>query len=97
MRWSETTLATSPMKNSRSPSRMRVDGSTGAMMSLLFLFVQRSRAWGQIGFPSSGRRFGGALASGWGLVQPIIASLLGLGFPIERANDPCDPLAFAVT
>ena len=29
------------------------------------------------------------------LVQPIIASLLGLGFPIERANDPCDPLAFA--
>ena len=31
------------------------------------------------------------------LVQPIIASLLGLGFPIERANDPCDPLAFAVT
>jgi hypothetical protein len=32
------------------------------------------------------------LASGWGLVQLIIASLLGLGFPIERANDP---LAFA--
>jgi hypothetical protein len=29
------------------------------------------------------------------LVQPIIASLLGLGFPIERANDPRDPLAFA--
>ena len=29
------------------------------------------------------------------LVQPIIASLLGLGFPIERANDPEDPLAFA--
>ena len=29
------------------------------------------------------------------LVQPIIASLLGLGFPIARANDPADPLAFA--
>lgn len=29
------------------------------------------------------------------LVQPIIASLLGLGFPIERANDPADALAFA--
>ena len=29
------------------------------------------------------------------LVQPIIASLLGLGFPIERANDPNDSLAFA--
>ncbi len=29
------------------------------------------------------------------LVQPIIVSLLGLGFPIERANDPEDPLAFA--
>ena len=29
------------------------------------------------------------------LVQPIIASLLGLGFPIQRANDPADPLAFA--
>jgi cellulose synthase/poly-beta-1,6-N-acetylglucosamine synthase-like glycosyltransferase len=29
------------------------------------------------------------------LVQPIIASLLGLGLPIERANYPVDPLAFA--
>jgi hypothetical protein len=29
------------------------------------------------------------------LVQPIISSLLGLGFPIQRANDPADPLAFA--
>ena len=29
------------------------------------------------------------------LVQPIIASRLGLGFPIQRANDPADPLAFA--
>lgn len=29
------------------------------------------------------------------LVQPIIASLLGLGFPIARANDPADSLAFA--
>jgi cellulose synthase/poly-beta-1,6-N-acetylglucosamine synthase-like glycosyltransferase len=29
------------------------------------------------------------------LVQPIIASLLGLGFPIARANNPADPLAFA--
>ena len=29
------------------------------------------------------------------LVQPIIASLLCLGFPIQRANDPADPLAFA--
>ena len=29
------------------------------------------------------------------LVQPLIASLLGLGFPIQRANDPADSLAFA--
>jgi hypothetical protein len=29
------------------------------------------------------------------LVQPIIVSLLGLSFPIQRANDPSDPLAFA--
>lgn len=29
------------------------------------------------------------------LVQPIMASLLGLGFPIEAANDPADPIAFA--
>ena len=29
------------------------------------------------------------------LVQPIITSLLGLGFPIDRANDPDDSLAFA--
>lgn len=29
------------------------------------------------------------------MVQPIMASLLGLGFPIEAANDPADPIAFA--
>ena len=29
------------------------------------------------------------------MVQPIMASLLGLGFPIEAANDPESPVAFA--
>ena len=29
------------------------------------------------------------------MVQPIMASLLGLGFPIEAANDPDSPVAFA--
>ena len=29
------------------------------------------------------------------MVQPIIASLLGLGFPITAANDPASPVAFA--
>ena len=29
------------------------------------------------------------------MVQPIMTSLLGLGFPIEAANDPADPTAFA--
>jgi len=29
------------------------------------------------------------------LVQPIMASLLGLGFPIGAANDPASPVAFA--
>jgi glycosyltransferase involved in cell wall biosynthesis len=29
------------------------------------------------------------------MVQPIMASLLGLGFPIKAANDPADPTAFA--
>ena len=29
------------------------------------------------------------------LVQPIMASLLGLGFPIQAANDPASPVAFA--
>lgn len=29
------------------------------------------------------------------MVQPIMASLLGLGFPIEAANDPVSPVAFA--
>ncbi len=29
------------------------------------------------------------------LVQPIVASLLGLGFPLKRSNDPSDPTAFA--
>jgi glycosyltransferase involved in cell wall biosynthesis len=29
------------------------------------------------------------------MVQPIMASLLGLGFPIEAANDPGSPVAFA--
>jgi len=35
-----------------------------------------------------------ACLSEW-MVQPIMASLLGLGFPIEAANDPDDPTAFA--
>lgn len=29
------------------------------------------------------------------MVQPIMASLLGLGFPISEANDPASPVAFA--
>ena len=29
------------------------------------------------------------------MVQPIMVSLLGLGFPIEAANDPTSPVAFA--
>ena len=29
------------------------------------------------------------------MVQPIMASLLGLGFPIAEANDPCSDVAFA--
>ena len=29
------------------------------------------------------------------MVQPIMASLLGLGFPIKAANDPASPVAFA--
>ena len=29
------------------------------------------------------------------LVQPIVASLLGLGFPLKRSNDPADATAFA--
>ena len=29
------------------------------------------------------------------MVQPIMASLLGLGFPIKAANDPDSPIAFA--
>ena len=29
------------------------------------------------------------------MVQPIMASLLGLGFPIVAANDPASPVAFA--
>jgi glycosyltransferase involved in cell wall biosynthesis len=29
------------------------------------------------------------------MVQPIMASLLGLGFPINATNDPADPTAFA--
>jgi len=29
------------------------------------------------------------------LVQPIVATLLGLGFPMARSNDPNDPTAFA--
>ncbi len=29
------------------------------------------------------------------MVQPVMVSLLGLGFPIEAANDPASPVAFA--
>jgi len=39
-------------------------------------------------------RLGCGCLSEW-LVQPIMASLLGLGFPIAAANDPADPTAFA--
>lgn len=39
-------------------------------------------------------RLGCACLAEW-MVQPIMASLLGLGFPIEAANDPADPTAFA--
>ena len=39
-------------------------------------------------------RLGCGCLAEW-LVQPIMASLLGLGFPIEAANDPASPVAFA--
>ncbi|MEB3331116.1 MAG: glycosyltransferase, partial [Synechococcaceae cyanobacterium] len=39
-------------------------------------------------------RLGCGCLAEW-MVQPIMASLLGLGFPIEAANEPADPTAFA--
>ncbi len=39
-------------------------------------------------------RLGCGCLAEW-LVQPIMASLLGLGFPIEAANDPASSVAFA--
>lgn len=39
-------------------------------------------------------RLGCSCLAEW-MVQPIMASLLGLGFPIEAANDPASPVAFA--
>ena len=39
-------------------------------------------------------RLGCGCLAEW-MVQPIMASLLGLGFPIEAANDPASPVAFA--
>jgi hypothetical protein len=39
-------------------------------------------------------RLGCSCLAEW-MVQPIMASLLGLGFPIEAANDPDSPVAFA--
>ena len=39
-------------------------------------------------------RLGCGCLAEW-MVQPIMASLLGLGFPIAAANDPADPTAFA--
>lgn len=39
-------------------------------------------------------RLGCGCLAEW-MVQPIMASLLGLGFPIEAANDPADATAFA--
>ena len=39
-------------------------------------------------------RLGCSCLAEW-MVQPIMASLLGLGFPIEAANDPSSPVAFA--
>jgi GT2 family glycosyltransferase len=39
-------------------------------------------------------RLGCSCLAEW-MVQPIMASLLGLGFPIQAANDPASPVAFA--
>ncbi|WP_010307782.1 glycosyltransferase family 2 protein [Synechococcus sp. CB0101] len=39
-------------------------------------------------------RLGCTCLAEW-MVQPIMASLLGLGFPIQAANDPSSPVAFA--
>ena len=39
-------------------------------------------------------RLGCGCLAEW-MVQPIMASLLGLGFPIEAANDPASAVAFA--
>ena len=39
-------------------------------------------------------RLGCTCLAEW-MVQPIMASLLGLGFPIEAANNPASPVAFA--
>jgi hypothetical protein len=70
-----------------------VDADVRLQPATLWRALAQASAEGADLFSLAPRLSCGCLAE-W-LVQPIMASLLGLGFPIEAANDPASSVAFA--
>jgi len=81
------------MEQVRSEWVLFVDADVRLQPATLRRALAQASAEGADLFSLAPRLSCGCLAE-W-LVQPIMASLLGLGFPIEAANDPASSVAFA--
>jgi GT2 family glycosyltransferase len=81
------------MEQVRSEWVLFVDADVRLQPATLRRALAQASAEGADLFSLAPRLSCGCLAE-W-LVQPIMASLLGLGFPIEAANDPASAVAFA--
>ncbi len=93
-RWVGKTWACSvAMEQVQSEWVLFVDADVRLQPATLRRALAQASAEGADLFSLAPRLSCGCLAE-W-LVQPIMASLLGLGFPIEAANDPASAVAFA--
>jgi glycosyltransferase involved in cell wall biosynthesis len=81
------------MEQVASPWVLFVDADVRVQPDTLRRALHQAQAEGADLLTLAPRLVCGCLAE-W-MVQPIMASLLGLGFPIAAANDPADPTAFA--
>jgi len=84
---------TRAMEQVQSPWVLFMDADVRLQPATLRRALAQAIAEGADLFSLAPRLSCGCLAE-W-MVQPIMASLLGLGFPIEAANDPASPVAFA--
>ena len=84
---------TRAMEQVSSPWVLFVDADVRLQPATLRRALGQAIAEGADLFSLAPRLSCGCLAE-W-MVQPIMASLLGLGFPIEAANDPASAVAFA--